>query len=291
MRKFFKWTSIVLGSLVGLALAAAAALYFVGRAKLNRTYTAANLLRSAPAGAEAVARGGRLARTHGCVGCHGENLGGKPFLDIPPGRIVASNLTAGRGGVGGAYNDEDWDRAIRYGLRPDGRMILPFMPYRLYHRFSDDDAGALIAYLKTLPEVDSDLPATEVRLPGYFMMALAGEDELRAGLGGPRPAAPPPGPTAAYGAYLASTSCVECHGEKLEGGRHPAPAAPPGPELSHAGLWSFEEFDRALRQGVAPGGRRMSEWMPSDGFRHFTDDEVRALYLHLQSLAPKAAGR
>jgi mono/diheme cytochrome c family protein len=288
MRKWLKRIGVGLGVLVGLLVAAVGVMYAVGRSKLARTYEAPpTALARVAADPAAVERGRHVMQMHGCQECHGEDLSGKVFLDIPPGLIVAPNLTRGRGGVGSRYTDADWDRAVRHGLRPDGRTILPFMPYRLYNRLGDGDAAALIAYLKSLPPVDHEVPATRVRLPGYAMVTMMG-DELRGGIDDapPRKAPPPPAPTAAYGAYLASTACVECHGERLEGGRHPAPDAPPGPELSHAGAWPYADFARTVRTGVAPGGRRLSEWMPSRYFREMSDVELGAIHAYLRTLHP-----
>lgn len=292
MRKWLKRIGIGVGVLVVLLLVAAAALVAVGRSRLNRTYSAPPArLAMVPSDPATVERGRLVMQSRGCLECHGERLAGKVFLDIPPGKIVAPNLTPGRGGVGSRYTDADWDRAVRHGLRPDGRTILPFMPFRLYNRLSDADAAALIAYLKQLPPVDNEVPPTEVRLPGYLMVATMG-DELRGGVDRAAPRkTPPPGPTAEYGAYFASTVCVECHGEDMRGGQHPAPEAPPGPSLEAAGTWTYEQFAAAVRTGRAPS-RMLSEWMPSKYFRELTDTEVRALYAYARTLSqPPGAGR
>jgi len=60
----------------------------------------------------------------GCVDCHTRDLGGKRFIDSEAGRLAASNLTHGAGGVGDVYADVDWVRAIRHGVRPTGKPLL-----------------------------------------------------------------------------------------------------------------------------------------------------------------------
>ena len=75
------------------------------------------------------------------------------------GRLVASNLTAGKGGVGGSYSDTDFVRAIRHGVRPDGTPLV-LMPAEYYNKYNDEDLGAIIAYIKSLPPVDNELPET-----------------------------------------------------------------------------------------------------------------------------------
>ncbi|HEX5725215.1 MAG TPA: c-type cytochrome, partial [Longimicrobiaceae bacterium] len=99
----------------------------------------------------------------------------------------------------------------------------------------------------------------------------------------------PVGETPEYGRYLASSTCVECHGRSLEGGTHPDPSGPPVPGLSHTSQWSFEEFATALRTGKVPGGRTVkTQFMPIRFFGHLTDSELRALRAYIATLQPGA---
>lgn len=281
--KALRWTGIVLGGLIAVLAIVAAGFFVVGRSRLARKYDPAPTLAGMAPDSTALARGEHIARIHGCRDCHGKDLGGQVFLDIPPGRFVAPNLTAGRGGVGRRYRDADWDRAMRQGLRADSTSLINIMPYQLFNHFSDADAGALIAWLKSLPPVDHELPASSVRLPGYMMVSLADMNDFRGRLIRAPAQSPLPG-TAEYGAYLASTICVECHGKDLRGGKHPAPDAPPGPSLFVAASWSQTEFATAVRTGVAPGGRQLGAWMPRHRLQYLTDEEIQALWAYLQSL-------
>lgn len=285
MTRTLKWIGISLGGLLALLGVAAVVFVMVGRARLSRRYEAPPGLTAVPHDPASVARGEHIVRIHGCHECHGEALSGRVFLDIPPGRFVAPNLTSGRGGIGKSYHDDDWDHAIRYGVRPDHSSLVPVMPYRLFNHLSDTDAAALIGYLKGLPAIDNQLPPTRIRVPGYVMVSLADMQKFRGLLSRP-PTAPPPSGTAAYGAYLASTICVECHGERLQGGKHPAPDAPPAPGLAAAAYWSQPEFVAAVRTGIAPGGRKLSDWMPSQRLQYLTDEEIQALRAYLQTLQP-----
>ena len=285
-----KWIGIGLAAGLGGLVVAVVILALVGRARLNRTQDMPRDLAAVPGDSSVLARGEHIVRIHGCQGCHGEDLGGRVFLDMPLGRFVATNLTRGRGGVGASYHEADWDHAIRYGLRPDHSSLVPVMPFRLFNHLSDSDAAALIAYLKRLPPIDNPLPATTVRLPGYVVVGVGGMEQLFGRLSQPPPAAPAPG-TAAYGGYLAATICEECHGPGLYGGKHPAPEAPPGPSLVPAGYWSEPAFAAAVRTGIAPGNRKLSDWMPSKQLQYLTDEEIQALYAFLQTIRPSSAGR
>lgn len=290
MRKALKWIGISLGGLIGLALVAGVVLAQIGRARLHDTYqVTATLPPEALANASAE-MGARIAVTRGCTDCHAEGMKGKVFLDIPPGLIVAPNLTKGLGGVGARYsNVGDWNRATRYGVRPDGSTLLPFMPYDFFNRLSDSDAASVALYLATLPPVDNVLPAAKVRPLGYIIMGLPSQSPSTkiAEIQKPRTTpAPASGPTAEYGQYIASTTCVGCHSENMLGGPHYDPAGQFAPGLSHVGVWPTVDFIRALRTGVAPGGRQLTHWMPWKAYAQFTDDELTALHEYIKTIKP-----
>jgi cytochrome c553 len=284
MRKVLKWLGIVLGSVLGLIVAAALVLFALGTSRLNATYEAPDTLVSGFGDSASLARGEHIMRIHSCQFCHGERLEGSVFLDIPPALAVASNLTPGRGGVGATYSGEDWDRAIRYGIRPSGKMLLPFMPYRLFNNLNDVDAGHLAAYLESLQPVDNELPASKTKFLGRMIFGTQRMlPQKRAG------AIPviEPAPTAEYGAYLASTTCVECHGEQLQGGEHPDPSAPPVPPLPPTSAWTDEQFALAMRTGRSPA-RQLSEHMPWKYYAHLTDTELAALRAYIRTVGAPA---
>src|SRR5690606_1051994 len=84
-------------------------------------------------------RGAHLYATRGCADCHGGDLGGAKVVDEPPvGRLYGPNLTKGQGGVVADYRDEDWVRAIRHGVNPQGRPLV-LMPSMEYSEFSEQD--------------------------------------------------------------------------------------------------------------------------------------------------------
>ena len=95
-----------------------------------------------------------------------------------------------------------------------------------------------------------------------------------------------------YGAYLAQT-CTGCHGPDLAGQRVPGtpPELPEAANLTpHAnGLagWSEADFVKVIRQGLRPDGRELHGFMPWKVYAHMTDDELRAIWLHLSALPPQ----
>src|SRR6185436_3298983 len=111
-----------------------------------------------PADPVAIARGKYLAeKVAVCTECHGADLGGKVVEDdAAMGRLVASNLTRGRGGLPADYADQDFVRVLTHGVKRDGHSVV-FMPVVDY-RFTEDDLGAIIAYVKSVPPVDRTVP-------------------------------------------------------------------------------------------------------------------------------------
>lgn len=294
MKTALRWAARAIAGLAGLLLLASAAVYGASEYRFQRTYDdlpAASLLLAGDA--STLARGRHLAVIRGCVDCHGADLGGKVFLDVPPVAVLhASNLTAGRGGVGATYSDADWDRAIRHGVGPDRKPLL-VMPSNEFHVLSDADVAALIAYLKSLPPVDREPGENRVGPVGRVLFLAGQLPAVPAELidhGAPRAAAPAPGATAEYGAYLA-TGCQGCHGPGFTGGRIPGtpPEFPPATNITPdaetgIGEWSEADFFRALREGKRPDGTALRTEMPWQLTREMTDDEIRALWLHLRSV-------
>jgi mono/diheme cytochrome c family protein len=295
-RKILKWIGIVLGGLVGLLVVAAAVLYLLGTAKLNKQYNISVEAISVPTDAQAIQRGEHLATIFMCTGCHTENLGGKVFYVVPGMlSIPTPNLTSGAGGVGAAFQTIDFVRAIRYGVRPDGKALF-IMPSKAFHNLSDTDLGAVIAYVRSRPPVDNPMPERRVELMGRLMMGAGlfppfAADQIDPA--SPLPPAPQAGVTVAYGQYLTRT-CTECHGPDLNG----APFGPPGQEVPSPNLtqggeladWSEGDFITALRTGVTPTGHKLSEEMPWKNFGQMTDDELKAVWMYLQSLPALGQG-
>jgi mono/diheme cytochrome c family protein len=239
-----------------------------------------------------IAWGGHLVdAVTGCQDCHGQDLSGRVMSDDPVALLAAPNLTAGLGGLGGELSDEDWIRAIRYGVRRDGRSLL-VMPSYAYAHLSDRDLGAMVAYLKQLPPVDNELPALKLRPLGRALLAagpLDGELVARkASLLAPSDGIEP-GMSLEYGQYLATISgCTSCHGPDLKGGPSGPPDAPPASDISPSALagWDGRDFFRAMREGRRPDGALLSDYMPWRVMGAMTDDELNAIWLFLRSVSP-----
>jgi mono/diheme cytochrome c family protein len=291
MKKIFKWIGIVIGSLIGLVLIAGFVFFLIGNGRLNKTYEFPPSNLTIPTDEASLAFGKHRVETL-CTGCHGDDLGGKAFLDDPMiGSLNAVNITTGKGGIGDEFiSDEDYVRAIRHGVDPEGKPI--FMPaVNSTSQLSDQDLASIIAYLKTVPPVDNVIRGQNFTPFAKIMNAV--------GVFPPLPVetishethvtAPARGVSVEYGDYLVSTNdCRDCHGVELAGAEYPDPTVKlitpnltPGGELA---FWSEADFINALRTGVTPGGHHLKEIMPWEVYKKFTDDELKAIYLYLTSL-------
>jgi len=298
IRKIFKWIGIVVGSLIGLIVLTFVTLYIIGTAKWNKlhgNYDVPVETVPVPTDQASIARGEHIATIRICRSCHTEALSGQS--EIVPGLITFtfSNLTAGAGGVGVTNTDEDWVRAIRHGVGHDGRGLV-VMPARIFYNLSDEDLGALIAYLKTLPPVDNEMLPLDLGPLGRVMLGLGEAPFHSPGVlvidhNSPRPVAPQPGITKEYGQYLTYV-CTLCHGENFNGQtlerEGHVPNLTPGGELH---FWSEAQFIATLRTGVTPGGHQLNEFMPWKYVGQMTDDELRAVWLYLQSLPALQQGK
>lgn len=300
MKKILKWAGVVAGVVVGLVALANLALYALGEARLKRVYTVPDASLTLPGDAESLAEGKRIFQYRGCEACHGEQLEGLVYLDNPAiGLVITPNLTTGAGGIGAQRTDADLIRSIRHGLRPDGTPLL-FMPSTEFYFLSDQDLGRVIAYIRSLPPVNNEMPPSELSVTGRIVMSIVKEITfLPAELiphTAPRPVVPVPGITPEYGEYL-SGSCKVCHGLTLSGGEIPGfpPEWQAAPNLtSGAGsrlpAWGEAGFIQIIKTGQKHGRAINPDYMPWESYRHMTDDELRAVYLYLQSLPPKAFG-
>lgn len=238
----------------------------------------------------------------GCGNCHtplgpdgpvaGQELTGRLVDKNEAFTAIAPNITpAGRLAE---WTDAQLAVAIREGKRPDGSTIGPPMPFAMYRGLSDNDLKAVVAFLRTLPSVESDVGQSEynIELPPAYGPPLGSVADI------------PRGITAQYGAYLAGpvAHCMECH----------TPMGPNGPMLEKAGQGGFEfhgpwgvsiapnitshedgiadftdsELAMMITQGKGPNGTMMLPPMPYGYLAQMTDDDVAAIIAYLRVLPP-----
>ena len=119
-----------------------------------------------------VTRGQYLSKIMDCGGCHTPGslgagradpdrvLGGSDVgFQFPGGVVYPPNLTPDPNAGLGRWTDEEIMRAVRQGVSRDGRTLVPIMPWPSYAVLTDDDARALIAYLRSIPPIPKRTPA------------------------------------------------------------------------------------------------------------------------------------
>ena len=281
-KRVLRWLGFGLGGLVVLLLLATMVVYGLSSRILHKAWDVPLTQITVPSGPAAVAEGRRLVAIRGCAGCHGPQLEGTVFFDDPLlGRIPSPNLTQ----VMVGYSDAELERLLRHGVRKNGEGVV-IMPSSMLARLSDADLGAMIAYLRTVPRVDHELPARVIGPMGRLGLVL-GKFHVEPAVidhTTPHVAAAPTGDRLAYGRYLALTSCTECHASDLKGA--PPDGGPSGPNLAVVSAYSDSAFRAFFRTGNALGNRRlpfMSE-IAQERFSHFTDDEVGSLLAFLKTL-------
>lgn len=297
MNKPLKWLLAALGVLLLLAVVVGLTGWLQAGRKMARRVDVSVAALALPTEAAAIERGRYLFNSRGCAECHGGNGGGHKVIDSGGMLVVSPHISPGPGSATAAYRVEDWVRAIRHGVNPDGRPLL-IMPSVDYNRLTDADTAALIAYAKQMPAVAGE--TTVIRLPppvrvlyglGLIQDAAAKIDH------GLAPAQPvPEGATVAHGRYVAQM-CVGCHGEGYSGGKVPGgppdwPAAAnltPGRGTAMARYASPEAFIAMIKSGKRPDGAAIAV-MPFASLAQMNDVDLRGLHAFLQSLPARDSG-
>ena len=322
MNKWLRRILKGLGILVGVLVVLVIGLVTYVQLTWNRPVSRAVPEMTAPTDAETVARGEYLYNyTQICWFCHGSEgshspgepqAGGREFdaTEIGPGfgYLYGSNVSPDPETGIGDWSDGELVRAIREGLDREGRLIFPIMEAEWYHGMSDEDALALVAYMRSLPPVRNEVPPNRLSFAAKALMAL--------GMVKPQPpvtepvVAPPRGATAEYGEYLAlhGSMCAGCHTPRspntgvydmtrpFGGGDFLMPEEgldTTGTNLTPDGAtgigdWTEEQFVTAVRTGVRPDGTVMVTFMPWPVYTRWTEDDLRAVWLYLRSLEPVA---
>lgn len=221
-------------------------------------------------------RGKIIFDAGGCASCHmtkGQEdrlqLGGGRELKSPFGVFVAPNISSHQRDGIGAWNARDLVNAMKRGVSPKGEHYYPAFPYTTYARARIGDIADLMAYLRSLPAVETR--AADHRLSFPF--------NVRRGLGlwkalyfdaSELPAIEGESEELARGRYLteALAHCAECHsGRDLFGGIRGGQRYAGGPDLegdgfvpnitqheSALGKWSLKDIDYLLERGAVPDG-------------------------------------
>jgi mono/diheme cytochrome c family protein len=298
MNIWLKRSGVTVGILAILALGTVVLGKHLGERKMKRVIMVATEPVDVLFDSKHIAQGRYLFNTRGCASCHGANGGGAQVMKDDGLLIVSPNITGGYNSAISAYNNSDWVRTLRHGVKPSGNPVM-IMPSEDFNRLSDADLGALLAYVQQLPPVAGQQAVIELPLMLKLMYAFGSFKDASEKIDHSLPPALPVTAAASleHGKYVAN-NCISCHGPNLNGGRIAGspPSWPdaanltPGPGSVMRRYPTPASFMAMLRTGKRADGSTVSPVMPFDALREMNDTDVAALHLYLVSLPPRAPG-
>lgn len=233
--------------------------------------------------------------------------GGDPFTPevIPglPGQFYAPNITPA---ALGDWSDGELMRAITAGVTRDGQALYPLMPYPHFGQLDREDIEAIVAYMRTLKPIDSEVPERSLRFPMQLVVRTL-----------PRPAhyqnRPSPDDRVAYGGYLVRMAgCAQCHTPRDErgqlredrmfaggvefhlpgGGVVRSPNITPDADTG-IGTWSqvgfvtrFKVWEHAPSRILEPGERSRNTLMWWRAYSGMRREDLAAIYAYLRAQKP-----
>ncbi len=233
----------------------------------------------------------------GTLGNGGEYFG--PEMGFP-GKFYSRNITPA--GLGD-WTDGEIFRAITTGVDRNGKALFPVMPYASYGKMDKEDIYDIIAYIRSIPPIEKEVPASKANFPMNFIMntiptkATFTEKPSRSD-------------SVKYGAYLVSAAaCIECHTQVEKGQIIPALAYSGGREFvmpnitvrsanitpdmeTGIGTWTAEGFiqrfklyaDENRLEKVSPS--QFNTIMPWAMYAGMDSTDLKAIYVYLRSLKP-----
>ncbi|MCA0871412.1 cytochrome c [Seohaeicola saemankumensis] len=251
-------------------------------------------------------RGAYLARAGGCIACHtdfaagGAPLAGGVKLATPFGTLYSPNLTTDPEHGIGSWTVDQFARAVRQGISPEGAPYYPAFTYPFYANFSDQDIADLWAAFQTVPAVAE--PSTPHKMLFPFNQRWGLKLWRAAFLEKPQ-SEPVPGNDAEWnrGRQIVggAAHCAACHtGRNILGARKSdtqhfkgstsLPGGGKAPAIDFETLqkrgWTVENLAFALKTGIRPDGDAFGGAMGEVvlyGTRFLTAEDRRAMAVYL----------
>ena len=314
MRKVFKWLAILVGAII-LCIVLGIGYVMNFKPGIDAPDITVEIT------PEKVARGNYLANSVCvCMDCHSTRdwsqyagpivpgtygAGGECFDRTMgfPGIFYSKNITPF--GVGD-WTDGELYNAITAGVDKDGEPLFPVMPYHYYGTMDDEDIYAIIAYVRSLPSIESESPPREVDPPLNIIMRFM-----------PHEGTPTQKPDAsdklAYGKYLTNASgCIECHTPADEKGIIKLDSAFAGgrvfkmpfgelrssnisPHNTGLAMWNEDMFIAKFKQyqdstyqspQIDMMNGEFNTVMPWMMYSTMTDKDLSAIYAYLKTVEP-----
>lgn len=252
-----------------------------------------------------VNNGAYLARASGCIACHtNAEEGGAPLAGGAPlktdfGVFYPPNLTTDPDNGMGSWSVEEFARAVRQGISPEGEAYYPTFTYPFYANYTDQDIADLWAAFQTVPPVADAAPEHDVSFPFDQRWGLK---LWRAAYLSPTDIASEPDKSDDWnrGKQLVNgaTHCAACHtprniagarviSERFSGNPNlPVGGKAPSilsPDLLAEG-WTADDLAYALRSGITPSGDVFGGSMAEVvqfGTRFLSDDDLNAMATYI----------
>lgn len=207
----------------------------------------------------------------------------------------------------GGYTDEQIKAMFMDGKRPDGRFLHPTMPYWVFHNMTPKDADSVVAYLRSVREVDHVVPPND---PPFDDVPMPAEPI------DPRTIPGADGAAAERGRYLAAAVglCIDCHTPELPAGSErpidmslaftgnrafPNIVVAEAPTTVYSanitpqvvggiGGWQVADIRRAIREGRDRSNSGICPPMPvgARGYGGMTEQDANDIAAYLLGLTP-----
>ena len=317
MKTFLKIVGGIALVIAGLALGAGTWLHYK---KPASRAASSEKIEATP---ERIARGQYVVEhVSDCLGCHSDHVlsysmpvkpgtegeGGYIFDEKLgfPGVVAAQNITSDATFGLGSWSDGEIVRSIREGVDRNGDALFPMMPYEHFRYMSDEDAKAVVVYLRTLKPIHKGVPDKKLNFPVNFIVKFI-----------PKPldapvSAPDRKDSVAYGKYLSTIGgCHECHtphdehnnlvaGKDYSGGWEmkgpwgrvvtanltPSPGTYMGRASKAEFIGRFKAFASMTPETAPAAQPGQNTVMPWIAFGGMTEDDLGAIYDYLKTVQP-----
>ncbi|MBI3434219.1 MAG: cytochrome c [Proteobacteria bacterium] len=240
-----------------------------------------------------------------CQNCHtpkgpggvpvfARDLSGGLSWDEPPFKVTASNITPDPQSGIGKWSDAEIKTALRKGVRPNGIALAAVMPFDFYEILTPRDLDAIVAHLRTVKPISSQVPDPIYRMSVPRNIPPGAEKPM---------AESDMADKVKKGFYLVTIGhCMECHTPMVKGRRDfRADLGKGGFEFkgpwgvsvsrnitSHRekgiGAWSDAEIKRAITQGLRKDGTQLKPPMGFALYAKMTADDLDAVVAYLRTV-------
>ncbi len=270
---------------------------------------------------ERIARGKYLANhVTVCIDCHStrdwskfagpiiagtEGKGGEEFneqIGGVPGRLFSANITPA--GLR-AHTDGEILRTFTAGVTRENRAIFPLMPYLSYNSLTQEDAYAILAYIRSLAPIENEVEEGSLNFPVNLIVRTAPKKSFM-----PSPE-PDKSNVIEYGKYLTTiAACADCHTPAVKGEPIPGMDFAGGFEFKFPGgtvrslnitpdvetgigklspsdfLARFRAFNDSSFLSVTMSPNEFNTPMPWVMYAGMTDEDLGAIYEFLKTVKP-----